>query len=178
MATQIEFDKSLELLMSNLERDGKLDDTVFVIASDHYPYGLSNEDISGYVDWMKNANFDLYRNSLVIYNSEIETKVIDKPVGSIDIIPTLYNLFGIEYDSRLLMGKDILSSSEGLVIFYNKSWITDKGRYNYLKKKFEPFGDEKVSLEYIDEINEIVKLKFQMSKLVIQKNYYKKVLGG
>lgn len=178
MATQIEFDKSLELLMSNLERDGKLDDTVFVIASDHYPYGLSNEDISGYVDWMKNANFDLYRNSLVIYNSEIETKVIDKPVGSIDIIPTLYNLFGIEYDSRLLMGKDILSSSEGLVIFNNKSWITDKGRYNYLKKKFEPFGDEKVSQEYIDEINEIVKLKFQMSKLVIQKNYYKKVLGG
>ena len=178
MATQIEFDKSLELLMSNLERDGKLDDTVFVIASDHYPYGLSNEDISGYVDWMKNANFDLYRNSLVIYNSEIETKVIDKPVGSIDIIPTLYNLFGIEYDSRLLMGKDVLSSSEGLVIFNNKSWITDKGRYNYLKKKFEPFGDEKVSQEYIDEINEIVKLKFQMSKLVIQKNYYKKVLGG
>ena len=76
------------------------------------------------------------------------------------------------------MGKDILSNSEGLVIFNNKSWITDKGRYNYLKKKFEPFGDEKVSQEYIDEINEIVKLKFQMSKLVIQKNYYKKVLGG
>lgn len=178
MATHIEFDKSLELLMSNLERDGKLDDTVIVIASDHYPYGLSNSDISNYVDWMKDANFDLYKNNLVIYNSEMEKVEVDKYVGSIDIIPTLFNLFGVEYDSRLLMGKDVFSDNEGLVIFNNKSWITDKGRYNYLKKKFESFTDEEVSQEYIDEINEIVKLKFQMSKLVIQKNYYKKVLGG
>ena len=178
MATQIEFDRSLKLLMDNLERDGRLADTVFVISSDHYPYGLSNSDISGYADWMKNPNFDLYKNNLIIYNSEMEPIVVDKYVGSLDIIPTVLNLFGIEYDSRLLMGRDIFSSSEDLVIFNNKSWITSKGRYNYLKKKFESFTDEKVSQEYIDNINEIVKLKFQMSKLVVQKDYYRKVFGG
>ena len=46
IASQIEFDRSLELLLDNLENDGILDDTVIVITADHYPYGLSNEEIA------------------------------------------------------------------------------------------------------------------------------------
>lgn len=178
LATQIELDKSLQILMEKLESDGILDDTVIVLGSDHYPYGLSNNDIKNHVDWMKNSNFDLYKNNLIIYNSEMEKVEVNKYASSIDILPTVLNLFGVEYDSRLLMGTDLLSDSDGLVIFNNKSWITEKGRYDYLKKKFEPFTDEEVDKEYISQINEIVKLKFQMSKLIINKNYYKKVLGG
>ena len=34
---------------------------------------------------------------------------IDKVGSQIDVLPTLLNLFGIEYDSRLIVGKDILS---------------------------------------------------------------------
>ena len=177
IATQIEFDRSLELLMEKLENDGILDDTVIVITPDHYPYGLSNDDISSYVDFMKDSNFDLYKNNLIIYNSEVKTKHVSKYTSSLDVLPTILNLFGIEYDSRLLIGNDIFSDADDLVIFNNKSWITSKGRYNYLKKKFEPFVDN-VSDEYIDEINEIVDMKFQMSKLIISKNYYKKLEGG
>lgn len=177
IATQIEFDKSLEILLNNLESDGILDDTVIVISADHYPYGLSNDDITSYVDWIDNINFDLYKNNLVIYNSEIETTHVTKYTSSLDLLPTLLNLFGVEYDSRLLMGADIFSSSDDLVIFNNKSWITSKGRYDYLKKTFESFTDDEVSDEYIEEINAIVDLKFRMSKLLISKNYYSK-LGG
>lgn len=177
IATQIEFDKSLEILLNNLERDGILDDTVIVIGADHYPYGLSNSDISSYVSWMKDANFDLYKNNLIIYNSEVETKHITKNVGSIDILPTVLNLFGVNYDSRLLIGKDVFSESSDLVIFNNKSWITDKGRYNYMKKKFIPNEGVEIPEGYVDEINSIVNLKFQMSKLLISKDYYRK-LGG
>lgn len=177
VASQVEFDKSLEILLNNLERDGILDDTVIVISPDHYPYGLSNEDINTAVDWMKNPNFDLYRNNLIIYNSEMEHKEIDKYISSLDVLPTILNLFGIKYDSRLLMGRDIFSDSSDLVIFNNKSWITDRGRYDYLKKKYEPF-DGKDDKEYVDSINKIVNLKFQMSKLIISKDYYREVLGG
>ncbi len=177
MATQIEFDRSLEVLLKNLERDGILDDTVIVISADHYPYGLSNQEIADYASWMKDANFDLYKNNLIIYNSEVETTHVSKYTSSLDLLPTLLNLFGVEYDSRLLMGRDIFSSADDLVIFNNKSWITSKGRYNYLKHTFESFTDEKVSDEYINEINKIVDLKFQMSKLLISKDYYRK-LGG
>ncbi len=175
VATQVEFDRSLEILINNLDRDGILDDTVIVISPDHYPYGLTNADIASYVDWMQNPEFDLYKNNLVIYNSEMETKHVGKYTSSLDLLPTLLNLFGVEYDSRLLIGKDIFSEAEDLVIFNNKSWITKVGRYNYLKKKFETFSDEEVSQDYIDKINAIVELKFQMSKLLISKDYYRKL---
>ena len=177
IASQIEFDKSLEILINDLKNSGKLEDTVIVIGADHYPYGLTNDEISSYVDWMKDANFDLYKNNLVIYNSEMEKTEVNKYVSSLDILPTLLNLFGVEYDSRLLFGRDIFSDASDLVIFNNKSWITDKGRYNYIKKKFTPFEGVTVDDSYVNEINEIVKLKFQMSKLVISKDYYRKILG-
>ena len=62
-------------------------------------------------------NFDLYRNGLIIWSSSMEAPVkVSKPCSSIDILPTVSNLFGLEYDSRLITGKDILSDSEGLVI--------------------------------------------------------------
>lgn len=177
IASQIEFDRSLEILMSDLERDGLLDDTVIVISADHYPYGLSNDDIRSYVDWMKDDNFDLYKNNLIIYNPEYQDIEVDKYTSSLDLLPTLLNMFGVKYDSRLLIGRDIFSESDDLVIFNNKSWITSKGRYNYPDKKFEPFTND-IEDGYVDKINEIVKTKFQMSKLLISKDYYRKVLGG
>ena len=176
IASQIELDKSLELLINKLESDNILDDTVIVLTADHYPYGLSNDDISSYVDWMKNPNFDLYKNNLIIYNSKIETTKVTKYTSSLDILPTILNMFGVQYDSRLLMGRDIFSSSEDLVIFNNKSWITNKGRYDYLKREYESF-DGDYNQEYIDNINKIVDNKFKMSKLIVKNDYYR-TLGG
>ncbi len=176
IASQIELDKSLKLLIDNLENDNILDDTVIVLTADHYPYGLSNDDIESYVDWMKNPNFDLYKNNLIIYNSGIETTKVSKYTSSLDILPTILNMFGVEYDSRLLMGRDIFSESDDLIIFNNKSWITNKGRYDYLKHEYESF-DGNYDQDYIDKINKIVDNKFKMSKLIITNDYYRK-LGG
>ena len=62
-------------------------------------------------------------------------KEIDKVGMSIDVLPTVYNLFGIDYDSRIFAGSDLFSDREGLVILGNRSWITDKGRYNSITKR-------------------------------------------
>lgn len=177
IAANIEFDKSLELLLNDLKESGTLDDTVIVIAPDHYPYGLTNDDIKSYID-IKDENFDLYHNNLIIYNSKLEHKEITKNIYSLDILPTLLNMFGIDYDSRLLIGSDIFSSSSDLVIFNNKSWISDKGRYNYLTKEFIPNDGISVDEDYIDKINDIVNTKFALSKLIIYKDYYRIVFGG
>ncbi len=86
-------------------------------------------------------------------------------------------MFGITYDSRLLMGNDVFSDEEGLVIFNNKNWITDKGRYNYADNTYESFGNNELTSDYIDRINNLVDLKFKMSKLIISNNFYGKVFG-
>ena len=178
IACNIDLDRSLKILMDNLEADGKLDDTVIVLSADHYPYGLSNADIKSYVDFVQDEAFDIYRNNLIIYNTELQGVEVDKNVGSIDILPTLLNMFDIKYDSRLLMGHDVFSDASDLVIYNNKSWISDKGRYDHIKKKFYPFEGQTIEDGYVEKMNKIVSTKFQVSKSVIQKDYYRKVLGG
>lgn len=175
MATQMEFDQALEILINKLEANGTLDDTVIVITADHYPYGLTDSDIKKYANYIDDFKFDVHRNNFLIWNSEMtEPIVIDKYAYQLDALPTVLNLFGIEYDSRLLMGTDILSDSDPLIIFNDRSWITDKGRYNAVSKKFTSFG-ESVSNEYIEKINAIVSNKYSMSANILDKNYYKHV---
>ena len=171
-ATQIEFDKSLELLLNRLEENNLLDDTVIVIAPDHYPYGLLTWEIDEYMNINDNY-FDLYKNSLIIWNNgNYQDVVVNDYVSSLDILPTILNLFGVDYDSRLLMGRDIFSNSEKIVIFSDRSWITNKAKYNYLTKKVIKL-DNNVDKEYIDSVNKIVNDKISVSKLIINSNYYK-----
>jgi phosphoglycerol transferase MdoB-like AlkP superfamily enzyme len=104
-----------------------------------------------------------------------ESIEVNKYASSLDILPTILNLFNADYDSRLLMGKDILSDEEGLVMFNDRSWITSNGKYNATTKVFTPFKDN-VKDTYVDEINTIVYNKFLMSKLILENDYYSKII--
>lgn len=178
IACNIELDRALEELMRQLEEKGVLDKTVICLSSDHYPYGLTNEEISELAGHEIEENFELYRNNLILYNSAMEPVTIDKPCSSIDIIPTLSNLFGFTYDSRLLPGKDILSDSEGLVIMMNnRSFITDEFMYNASNKKVTDLeGNEiDVSSDKIQEYKDMVNLKIAMNQLLIENDYYNEI---
>ena len=100
---------------------------------------------------------------------------IDKIAESLDILPTILNLFGINYDSRLLIGKDILSDTDGLVILNDRSWITKYGKYNASTQKFTSLTEEEIPENYVNKINEIVANKFVISKNILDTNYYKHV---
>lgn len=174
LATNIELDKALESLINNLKEKGKLDDTVIVISADHYPYGLTINEMKERATYINDEKFDIHKNNLIIWNSQIKTPIkTDKYASSLDILPTVLNLLGVEYDSRLLMGTDILSNSEGLVIFNDRSWITKYGKYDAIKGKFTEYINLEEKQKYIDEINEIVKNKFNASRLILETNYYK-----
>lgn len=171
-ATQIEFDRAIEELLNELEESGKLDDTLIVIAPDHYPYGLTTKDMNTVSRIDRTDKFENYHTSLIMYNPKIENKVVDKAISGIDILPTIYNLFGIDYDSRLLMGSDIFSNTEHIVILSDRSFITSKGKYNSITGEF---SNPNVSKEYIDNINKIINEKFKMSSLILEKDYYKEL---
>ena len=112
----------------------------------------------------------------LIWNGAMHEPVkVDKVGSSLDILPTVLNLFGVEYDSRLLMGRDILSDSETVAIFSDRSFITNKGKYNAITGKFIANGVEEATDEYIKEMKNIVYKKYQMSRLVLEKDYYRKV---
>lgn len=116
--------------------------------------------------------FELYRNNLIIYNSSMEHIEINKVCNTIDVLPTTLNLFGITYDSRLMVGKDILSNQEGLVILSDYSWISDKGRYDSVSDTFTS-NNEDLSEDYISNISKAVSDKYVVSKNILVYDYYR-----
>lgn len=177
ISCQIEFDRAMEYLLKSLEEKGILNKTLIAISPDHYPYGLTNNEISELRGHSVETNFELYKSTFILYTGGMKPTTVDKPMSSLDIIPTISNLLGIEYDSRLLMGRDVFSDCEPLVMFLNKSFITEKGKYNALTKEFIPNSGVKVNQDYINKISAEVDNKFYYSAKILDTNYYKKVLG-
>lgn len=181
LASQIELDKMLETLIAKLEESGELEDTVIALVGDHYPYTLSTDEMNEASDYEKDGTIEVNKSNFILWNSEIEEPIIVDKVGSqIDVLPTLLNLFGVEYDSRLIVGKDILSNCDGLAIFSNRSWVSEYGSYNSSTRKFTlKEGKELDNInEYVKSINTRVANSFSISKMIIDNDYYTYILGS
>ncbi len=186
-ACNIELDLAMEHLLTELEKAGVADKTVIVITPDHYPYGLEDKNSENpyhYFDEIAghdiDPHFELYKSSLLIYSpSMTEPVVVDKYCSSLDIIPTLNNLFGFEYDSRLLMGRDIFSTAEALVVFMDRSFITNKGKFNAETNVFELFEGQTLEneQEYVEKMKKIVSNKFKVSAAMLDNDYYRLVVA-
>ena len=174
LATQIELDKALEYLLKELEKNNKLDNTVIVLLADHYPYNLSLSNINTLSSYKRDQVIEVNHNALIIWNNRLNNKEINKVCSSIDVLPTVLNLFNVNYDSRLLMGKDIFSNDLGLAFFTNRSWVSDKGTYYANSNKFIP--KEEVDDNYVKNINSVVSNRINTSKLIVKNNYYQYLL--
>lgn len=172
MATQIELDKALELLINKLKEKDKLDDTVIVLLADHFPYNLSLDNINILSTYKRDYLIEANSNNLIIYNSKMKKVTVDKVGMSIDVLPTVLNLFGINYDSRIIMGKDILSTTPGIAIFKDKSWVTNKGTYYASTGRFEAKADD-IEEDYVKNINAIVNNRVAISRMIVDSDYYK-----
>ncbi len=176
LAANIELDKAVGELIRRLEEAGKLEDTVIVISGDHYPYGLTLEEINELSTFERDDKFEKYRMPFLIWSGSMKEPIkVEKIGSSLDVLPTVLNLFGAEFDSRLLIGRDILSDTEPLVIFSDRSFITDKGKYNAVTGEFIANEGTTVEEGYVDKINTIIYKKYQMSRLILENDYYKHV---
>ncbi len=174
IACHIELDKALEYILEELEAAGQLENTVICMSSDHYPYGLTSDGLNEFYGGVIDTDFEIYRSPLIIWSADMQNEpvIIEKNCSSLDVLPTLLNLFGVEYDSRLLMGRDILSDSDGLAVFSNGSFITDLGSYNARTDEWTPSTSEQVSSQYVlDTFNDIQDM-FTYSTLIIDTDYY------
>lgn len=180
VAAQMELDKALEYLMNKLEEAGKLDNTLFIVAPDHYPYGLSDDvynELAG--KDIEDDDFELHRNQFGIWCSSMKKPVvIDKLCASIDILPTVLNLLGADFDSRLLAGRNILSDSDELVIFADQSFITDKIKYDAATGETTYLVPEsQVPDGYLDSMIAEVENRLYISDEVIGTDYFSFVYG-
>ena len=176
LATQIELDRALEALIDGLEEQGILEDTVIALVGDHYPYTLTIDEVNELSDYERDEIVEVNRSNFILWNSEIETVEVDKVGSQIDVLPTLLNLFGVEYDSRLIVGKDILSDAPGLAIFSNRSWVSDYGTYKNGKFTLKEGVTLENTTEYVTSMNNLVSNRFTLSANIIKYNMYEYLL--
>ena len=183
IAANLELEKAVDYLVKTLEEKGIADDTVICIAPDHFPYGLDSDASLGkmpYVSELYGYPVNTYeerdRSRAIIWCGALEDYepiMVDTPTSSVDILPTLCNLFGVEWDSRLYVGRDVLSDALPLVFFGNYDWKTDLGYYSAAKNIFTPTDENTVIPEdYVNQISSMVRNRMTFSKSVLSYDYY------
>ena len=98
---------------------------------------------------------------------------IDKICAGVDILPTVLNLLGVSYDSRLLAGRDILYQEEGYAVFEDYSYITpyiecDGERGSVVPRKE---GEEMTQMQSVMDLNKVEQM-FKYSEKMIEKDYF------
>ena len=116
-----ETDYMVELLINTLQEKMLLDDTVIVVFTDHYLYTLSDQTI---LDKYKETDNNLINHTpFFIWSNNIEKTKITEVTSQLNILPTLINLFGLEYHPNYYIGTDALDSNyNGYVFFSDYSW--------------------------------------------------------
>ena len=173
LSCNIELDKALEYLMQRLEEEGVADKTAIVLAGDHFPYGLTASQYSQLLDYEVNK-FNQYKSSLIFWVGGLEeTIVVDEYCCNVDILPTILNLWGFHYDSRLLAGTDVFSDGEHMAVLIDKSFYNDKvwvngstGEIRYLVPK------DTLPENYVENMIRLVETKFTFSTNILNSAYY------
>lgn len=182
-AANLDLEDALTETIATLEAKGIADNTVICIATDHFPYGLDEQgklgsmpNLSELYGYNVTTSFERDHSRLIIWSGcleKMEPIVVSSPTSSIDILPTLSNLFGTEYDSRLFAGRDVFSDSEALVFNDSYDWKTDYGTYYANKGKFIPKDGVNIPDGYVDNMKAQVRNKIQFCSMVLETDYFR-----
>lgn len=165
-----ETDYMIELLMQELETRSLLDNTTIVVFTDHYLYTLSDQSI---LNNYKETNNNLINHTpFFIWNNNKDKKMVKEVTSQLNVLPTILNLFGIEYNQNYYIGKDALNPNyQGMVFFSDYSWYdgnvyVDGGIVTNNKEINE------ISLE---DKNYYINYLIKKNDLTLKYNYFKKI---
>lgn len=165
-------DNAIGIMLDKLSSAGELDNTVIVMLADHYPYGLNNKFIKEMINYDL-SDYEIDRTPFVIYNTGMASNEFTEYNFYLNLVPTIANLMGLEYDPRLYMGTDLLSEDyESRVVFADGSWKNELAYYNSSTGKIKYFTDYEYTDKEIQDINALVTAQIEMSSRAIRNNYY------
>ena len=179
LAANYELEKAMEYLLQRLEEADQLEKTVIVLAGDHYPYYLSDESYEALKGEEPDEDFESYRSTCIIYNAGLKEPVmVDTPCCNVDILPTVFNLFNVQYDSRLYAGTDVFGDGIHAAQLYNQSFVTEYIKYNFpegemiLLPEAEQRSEEFLEKHFSDTLA-AVKSRYAMSIAVEETDFYR-----
>lgn len=178
-AANYELELAMEYLMDRLEAAGKLDNTVIVLIGDHFPYYLSDDALNTLGGHTVNRDTEMYKSNCIIWCGGLSEPIVtDTLCCNVDILPTILNLFGMKYDSRLMAGTDIFSDGTHLAQLYSKTFITENAIYyahtGSVKWLIDTSGYQSSQLKaYIDSLVNYTTARYSMSLKIADTDFYR-----
>ena len=179
-------DKCIGQFLSNMKKEGLLDNTVIVIYGDHdarlgkseHNYMLNYDPVTdrllqpgdeNYVDFGE-YNYELSKKvPLIIWSNDLKkAETINTPMGMVDVLPTLGNMLGI-YNKHAL-GNDVMGITNGdnLVVFNDGSYVTKDIYYSAKNNEFYAINNSVISESYIsDNANKANELLTISDKIIV-----------
>jgi len=178
LSCNIELDRAMEYLLQRLEEAGVADKTAIVIAGDHFPYGLSNQQYGELMGEEPDA-FSKFKDTLIFWVGGLaDNIVVDEYCCNVDILPTILNLWGFAFDSRMLAGTDVFSDGDHMAVLADKSWLTDQVWFHADTGEIRyQVPEESLPENYIDNRNRLVATRFSVSSDILNQAYYHYVFG-
>ena len=188
IAANLELEYALTYLLEQLGAAGIADDTVICMTADHYPYALVTDEVDYYQELSGKQDSELdisrYKNTWLLWSGSMESSVtVNTPCSAIDILPTVSNLFGLEFDSRLMSGHDVFAQNYNasqastcmpLVILPTNrgySWITAAGTYDAKTRTFTPNPGITAADDYVKTVSSLIDAKYSYARQLIQYDY-------
>lgn len=165
-----ETDYMLGLLMEALKENDLLENTVIVGFADHYLYTLNDKSILE-----KYKDTDTHRinhTPFFIWSYDMEQTIVNKVNAQIDILPTVLNLFGVDYVEEHYIGQDILSDAyEGYAFFSDYSWYDGK---HYVENGAIVRG-EPMEADVLHKKNDFINQLIRKNDLTLKYDYFRKM---
>ncbi|MEG2322645.1 MAG: LTA synthase family protein, partial [Bacilli bacterium] len=181
-------DAAIGDLIKQLDEASLLDNTVIIIYGDH-DSKLKTKEYDRYLNYNINTNSILDKKDLnyeeinfykyeeisrvpfIIWTKDNQIKEkVSQVMGTIDILPTLGNMFG--FKSKYALGNDIFSIKDNMVVFPNGNWVTNSVYYNNQTSDYKVFNE--VDDIYLKDKESKAKKIVEISNYLIKYNLFNK----
>ena len=160
-------------LLTQLEGEGKLENTVIIGVTDHYTYGYKDEksllELSGVEEKLL-----LEKTPCFVWSADIEPMEVSKTLNTADFLPTVLNLLGVESEYEYI-GHDAFDDNyEGYALFSDGSWITDEVAYDAGSRKLLYLTEPSVTVTdaFREKMDTLVEEFIGINNLILETDYY------
>lgn len=128
LAQAKETDMLIGNLLERLLEDGHINDTALVFYTDHYAYGTIDEETELALKGTNDPNL-LSNVAFFIWANDIEPYVYENVTSTVDILPTITNLFGFDVEYKYFIGYDAFDNINHYVFFQDGAVLTNEEYY-------------------------------------------------
>ena len=176
-------DQAIGQFIEELDKSGLLENTVIIIYGDHdarlpseyynilYNYDPINDKLLTEKDAKYKKIDELQmtidkRVPLIIWTKDQQFNLkVEKPMGMIDVLPTLGNMF--DFQNKYALGHDIFSIQDNIVVFTNGNFISKKYYYNSQKEITYSIKGDPIDNNYIAKQSEYAQKIIEVSNNII-----------